>query len=373
MTRLYLDHAATTPLCEPAREAMLQWLSPGGNPSSLHQEGRRAKDAIDSARETLSEALGCLFAEVLFTASGTEAANLAIIGAALKNVDPSKKRILLGAAEHHCVLHTRPVLEKLGYQVELIRTDREARVNLLALQESLGPDVLLVSVMHANNEIGTLQPIREVADCCHKHGALLHCDAVQTFLAFPWKVGDLDADLVTLSAHKVNGPVGVGAIYMRAGVKLQPLTVGGGQEREMRAGTENVAAIAGFDAALRWRRGRYPTSLARNAFLGSLGDDWRPSAHLEGVLPGHAHGRFPGIEAETLLIRLDRMGLAASSGAACSSGSIEPSHVLLASGYTEQEAKEGLRFTFGLESSVREAEEAADLVRKAVDGIGASR
>jgi cysteine desulfurase len=362
--RLYLDHAATTPLLPEAREAMLPWLDQFGNPSSLHSEGRAAKDAIDQAREILSDSLGCLFAEVLFTSSGTEAANLAILGAALTNSDAKRNRILLGATEHHCVLHTRPLLEKLGYLVELLPVDRHSKLQTL---NSKLDDVLLLSLMHANNETGAIQPVHEVAELCRDNGVLFHCDAVQTFLKLPLP----DADLLTLSAHKVNGPKGVGAIRIRAGVKLQPLMLGGGQEREMRAGTENVAGIAGFAAAVNKNR-QNPTNVReiRDGFLVHLSPDATPTVpDKTQTLDSHAHVRFPGIDAETMLIKLDRMGVAASSGAACSSGSLEPSHVLLAMGYTPQEAKEGLRFTFGRGNTIEEAREAANRVNQAADEI----
>jgi cysteine desulfurase len=379
MRRIYLDHAATTPLAPEALEAMLPWLEDEyGNPSSLHADGRSAKDAIDEAREVVSGALGCLFAEVVFTGSGTEAANLAILGAALHNKDRSRSRILLGAAEHHCVLHTQPLLERFGYCVELIPVDREARVSPSALASLLGDDVLLVSVMHANNELGSLNTVRPLADLAHGVGALMHTDAVQTF-GRPWRVDDLDADLVSISAHKINGPKGVGALYLRAGVKLQPLIVGGGQEREMRAGTENVAGIAGFGAAVRLRGkrklaqddGRSSQEQARDAFVAELvSHGFVPTlSSFDEVLPGHAHLRLPGVDAETMLIRLDRMELSASSGAACSSGSLEPSHVLLACGYSERESREGLRFTFPIDADLAEAEEAAERVIEAADGI----
>lgn len=361
MTRIYLDHAATSPLLNVALEAMLPWLD-AGNASSLYLEGRNARAAIDEARETLSEALGCLFAEVLFTSSGTEAANMAILGAALSNADPKRNRILMSAVEHHCVLETQPILERLGYRVELIPASREALVSLEGLERTLSEDVLLVSVMHANNEIGTVQPAREISTLAQTRGALVHCDAVQTFRTLSWKVADLGADLVTISGHKIGGPKGVGAIYTRAGVILKPIMVGGGQEREMRAGTENVAAIAGFAAAVRAPR---VFGGARNAFVSAIsipGFVW--TTPFDQALPGHAHGRIPGVSAESLLIRLDREGISASSGAACSSGSLEPSHVLRAGGYSEDEAKEGLRFTFGPETRIEEAHSAASILNR---------
>lgn len=368
MRRIYLDHAATTPLHTSARGAMLPWLD-CGNPSSLHEEGRRARQAIDQAREVLSARLGCLFAEVLFTSSGTEAANLAIIGSALANQDPVRKRILFSASEHHCVLHTQPILEKLGYRVEILPVDNVARVQLGG---DSWEDVLLVSVMHANNELGTWQPVREVAEKSKSNGVLFHCDAVQTFGWYDWKVSDVDADLVTMSAHKLQGPKGVGAIYIRAGVKPQPISVGGGQEREVRAGTENVAAMVGFAAAL---NATTPSDTlakrkARDAFLAGLPPSgWQLTAPLDQVLDGHAHVRFEGASAESMLILLDRMGVSASSGAACSSGSLEPSHVLLACGYSEAIAKEGLRFTFGPSSTLEDAQEAAQRVGEAAKKV----
>ncbi|AIE84114.1 cysteine desulfurase family protein [Fimbriimonas ginsengisoli] len=367
--RIYLDHAATTPLSEAARQAMTPWLN-AGNASSLYQEGRQAKEAIDSAREAVSEALGCLFAEVIFTSGGTEAANLAIIGLALGNEDPARNRVLLGAAEHHCVLHTADVLRRLGYSVELVGVDREARLDMADLGRKLGPDVLLASVMHANNELGSINPIAEIADLVHGCGARLYVDAVQTFrrpdaIPLKWSVDDLRADLVSVSAHKVNGPKGTGALYVRAGTKIKALVGGGGQEREVRGGTENVAAIAGFGAAVR----QQPAS---------IDPEWceRLLTRLEGLgavrtvvhgpfLSSHVHVRFPGIDASTLLIALDRVGISASSGAACSSGSIEPSHVLLACGYSHGEAREGIRLTMGAGTELCQLDEAAERI----DGV----
>lgn len=367
-----MDHAATTPVHPDVVKAMRPWIEEEfGNPSSLHAEGRRAREAVDAARLALSERLGCLFAEMIFTSSGTEAANLAILGTALGNRDPQRNRVLMGAAEHHCVLHTQPILERLGCAVELVRVDRFARLELDDLADRLGDDVLLVCAMHANNELGTLQPISKIADLAKKAGALVFCDAVQTMNSIKgWTVDTLGVDLLAASAHKLQGPKGAGALYIRAGTPVKPWTVGGGQEREMRAGTENAAAIVGFGAAI-----ELPSvpgmREARSAFQRCLEARGAVRTVPESVacLDGHAHLRFPGASAESMLILLDRMGVSASSGAACSSGSLEPSHVLLACGYSEAEAKEGLRFTFGAESSVEEAEEAAALVWEAAQRV----
>lgn len=361
-----------------AIEAMRPWIEREfGNPSSLHEDGRRAKAAIDEAREALAESLQCLFAEVLFTSSGTEAANLAILGSALANMDGGRRRILMSAVEHHCVLHTIPILNKLGFKVDLIPVDREGVIDLNALEVLVGDDVLLLSLMHANNELGTLQPISEASAIAKSHGVMIHCDAVQSYLSKD--LSDIEADLLTLSAHKVNGPKGAGAIYIRAGIKLQPVLVGGGQEREMRAGTEDVAAVAGFGAAVR-AHCKDPSlmdgkKVLRDAFLDVL-DDSSAVITVEDrhrTLGGHAHLRFPGFDAETLLIALDQAGVSASSGAACSSGSLEPSHVLSACGYSPTEAKEGLRFTFGWPLMPEAAKEAAHRLLDVVARIEATR
>lgn len=359
MKRVYADHAATSPLLPHVREAMLPWLAAGANPSSLHAEGRMAKEAIDEAREILAAALGCEFGEVIFTASGTEAANLGVIGPALANEDSKRKRVLLATAEHHCVLHTEATLRKLGYQVEFVPVDRHAVVNLQALEEMLRDDVLLVSCMHANNEFGSIQPVQAVQDLCANHEVLFFCDAVQTFLTLP----PPQAELVSLAAHKIGGPRGVGALRIQAGTKVKPLVVGGGQEREMRGGTENVAGIVGFGAAVK-RQPPDRRAELRDAFVAALPEfDWVALGRAE-VLPGHAYGRMPGRSAETALIAFDRLGLSASSGAACSAGSVEPSHVMLAAGYSEIEASEGLRFSFGKGQSPADANMASAIVRE---------
>jgi cysteine desulfurase len=369
MDRIYLDHAATTPLHPTVREAMLPWLGPDyGNPSSLHAEGRRARAAVDEAREKVAAKLGCDFGELIFTSSGTEAMNLAILGAALGADDPSRRKVLISAAEHHAALHTAQLLPNLGFEVVSVRVDRFARIDLEDLQNKLGPEVLLVAAMHANNELGTLQPIAEVSRLCRRHGALYLCDAVQTFKSLSWNVDEIGADMAALSAHKIYGPKGVGALFVRAGTKLQAMSLGGGQERELRAGTENVPGIVGFGAAVDLEVGS--PRLAREAFLLELAKSpgWVRTvpADIE-TLPGHAHLRFPGLSAESMLIVLDRLGVAASSGAACSSGSLEPSHVLLAAGYTEREAAEGLRFTFGSATTEGQAREAASRVLAAAE------
>jgi cysteine desulfurase len=378
--RVYLDHAATTPLCPEARIAMKPWLEGEfGNPSSLYEEGRRAKAALDEAREVLAERLGCLFGEVVFTGSGTEAVNLAVLGLALAHGDGPRRRILFGAAEHHCVLHCAPTLTRLGFQVEIVPVDREARTDLDALERSTGPDVLFGAFMHANNEWGTVQDATAIGEILHRHGTWYVLDAVQT-LGSPENRPRMDifpADLIAVSAHKVCGPKGVGALAVRSGVPLAPLIVGGGQEREMRGGTENVAGIVGLAAAVKAIRpdDDERRRAARDRFLALLGSAFVPSADYRrpDTLAGHAHGRFPGLSAESLLIVLDRLGVAASSGAACSSGSLEPSHVALACGWSPAEAAEALRFTFGPETTLEEAETAAERVLLAAEQVASAR
>lgn len=370
--RIYLDHAATSPILPEVAAAMEPWIRASGNPSSLHQDGRRARQAMDAARETVATELGCEFGEVIFTSSGTEAANLAIVGAALAARAGDRKRVLASAVEHHCVLNTGRMLEALGFRLELVSVDRQGRVRLDALERAIDEDVLLVSLMHANNELGTIQPIEEARKLSHRRGSLFHADCVQTFTTRAVDIDKLKPDMITISAHKIGGPQGIGAVYIRAGTRVAPLVAGGAQEREMRAGTENVAAAVGFAEAIRQARlAPDNRKAARDGFLDALviSDLVETVAAREEILDGHAHLRAPGVDAETVLILLDRMGVSASSGAACSSGSLEPSHVLLACGYSATEAREGLRFTFGRTSSVAEAREGAARVGRAIRQI----
>lgn len=373
--RIYLDWAATAPLHPAAREAMMPWLDHVGNPSSLYLEGREARAAVDQARETLSGALGCEFGEVTFTGSGSEAVNLAIVGLALANRGSGRRRVLMSGTEHHCVLNTRKVLESLGFQIELLPVNQNGLIQQTATIERFADDVLLVSCMRANNETGAMQPVSEVFAAARDLGIVGHCDAVQSFLTLPDNVDTLGADLVSVSAHKVGGPKGVGALYVRAGTRLQPLICGGGQEREMRAGTENVAGIVGFAAAV----AHYSSGgkeAARDGFVQELDRltsvEWTLASGTP-TLPGHAHCSLPDISAESMLIVLDRMGVSASSGAACSSGSIEPSHVLLAMGWSLERARRGLRFTFGPSTTLQEAQEAARRCAEAASQIRATR
>ncbi len=349
------------------------------NPSSLYEGARRARTAIDLARDRIAEALGADSREVVFTSSGTESVNLAIFGTAWTHWGGSRRRFLFGGTEHHCVLKTESLLKLWGYEVETIPPRRNGRIEAEDVRERLSSDVLLVSVMHANNETGIINPAGEIGALCREYGVLYHCDAVQTFGLLPVRAEDLCADYISLSAHKLYGPKGVGALYIRSGVKPQPLLWGGTQERELRAGTENVAGIVGFGEAVRLAQEDTTRaeriSQVRDAFVLRLRErcaqEGLPLPLFTGytpegvpvvpLLPGHSHFRIPYASAETMLINLDLQEVDASSGAACSSGSLEPSHVLLAMGFTKEEASEALRFSFGKTNTLAEVEE---LVRR---------
>jgi cysteine desulfurase len=381
MPAVYLDHAATTPVDPRVRKAMEPYLkSEYGNPSSLHRWGRRARMAIDAARETVAAALNADPAEICFVSSGTESCNLAIIGCALK-APPHRRHILVSAVEHHCVLHAAEWLIPLGYTVEHIPVDHYGQVDPDAVRARIRDETWLISVMHANNEIGTLQPVETIARICRERGVWFHVDAVQTFGLLPVDVEAIGCDLLSVSAHKVYGPKGVGALYVRALTPLQPLMVGGGQERDRRAGTENVAGIVGFAEAVKLAQSLTPAEAERQtalrdefirAVLESI-PDASVTGHPTARLPGNAHFRFAGAPSDSLLIALDRAGIAASSGAACSAGSLEPSHVLLALGWDETAAQEGVRFTLGRDTTWDDLAYTVEVLRQEVARLRATR
>ncbi|MDX2065139.1 MAG: cysteine desulfurase family protein [Fimbriimonadaceae bacterium] len=368
--RIYLDYAATTPLDPAVRKAMLPWLD-AGNASSQYAEGRRARAAVDLARERVSQALGVDFGSCLFTGSGTEAATLAVVGAALARRPEGRDRVLLSSADHHCVTELRSLLERLGFRVTMLTVRPDATVDVAVVTRELDATVALVSTMHVNNEVGTFNPIPEIAAAAHAVGAWHHTDAVQSFTKVSWTMDSLGTDLVTVSAHKIYGPKGVGAIAIRPGVKLISLAPGGGQEREMRGGTENVAGIVGFGEAVRRAEPADGAGQLRARLRDGLAQIGATLTIPRDVptLATHVHVRFPGIPAETLLIRLDQEGVAASAGAACSSGSLEPSHVLQAMGWDEVAAAEGVRFTIGHPTTSDEIDEALRRIQRAVAGI----
>ncbi len=355
MREIYLDYAATTPLDPEVLQTMLPFLTQTyGNASSIHRYGRAARAAMDTAREQIATLINADFAEIYFTGSGTEADNLALFGA-MHAASKDKNHLIVSAVEHHAVLHAAHALQMQGYEVTTVPVDSMGCVAPETVAAALTDRTALVSIMHANNEIGTIQPIREIAKIAHAQGAKFHTDAVQTMGQMPIDVRELDCDLMTLSAHKIYGPKGVGALYIKQGTKISPQIHGGAQEREKRAGTENIAAIVGFGHAAsltQLRRETEPSHLEklRDGFLVKL-QTVIPDLRLNGDrllrLPNNLNVSVSGVEGPTLLMNLDRHGIAASSGSACSSGSIEPSHVLKAIGLNDSLASSGIRFSLG--------------------------
>jgi cysteine desulfurase len=359
---IYLDHAATTPVDPRVAAAMQPFLGEQfGNPSSIHALGRAARAAVDTARDTVASALNCDYAEICFTSSGTEADNLALIGVMLA-APKGRNHLVVSSIEHHAVSHAAKFLETQGYAVTFVKVDAEGFVDMEALAESMTERTALVSVVHGNNEIGTIQDITGIAKLAHDKGARFHTDAVQSFGSLPVDVKSLDCDLLSISAHKIYGPKGAGALYARIGVPLSPILVGGSQERERRAGTENTAGIVGFGGAVRLLQDMEGESsrltALRDKFIANLFEAI-PDIRLNGPvgprrLPNNVNISIAGVDGSAVLMNLDRLGIAASSGSACSSGSIEPSHVLTAIGLPPDLAASGIRLTLG--RSTREAD-----------------
>jgi cysteine desulfurase len=356
---IYLDHAATTRLDTEVLEAMLPFLRDAyGNASSIYSLGRESRRAVEHSREVAAAFFGARPKEILFTSGGSESDNLALRGVAWAQRRRGE-HIVTTQIEHHAVLHTCRALEKQGFAVTYLAPDREGRIDPAQVAEALTERTILVSVMHANNEVGTVQPIGEIGTLLRERGIVFHTDAVQSVGLLPVRPREIPADLVSLSAHKIYGPKGVGALYVRTGVRLTPQITGGDQEFDRRAGTENVAGIVGLGRALELVHGRGETEPAR---LQALRDrliqalqvrvpETLLTGHPTERLPGNASFIFRGIEGEPLLLNLDMRGVCASSGSACASGSVEPSHVLLAMGYTHAEAHGALRLTLGRENT----------------------
>ena len=346
----YLDNAATTQLSAAARNAMLSACNIYGNPSSLHRQGREATAQLERARETIAACIGAKPGEIYFTSGGTEADNQAIASCIGRG---RKTHVITSNIEHHAILHDLERLKKTrGITVTLVEVDRDGLVNPDDVRDAIREDTCLVSVMHANNEIGTIQPIAEIGAICRAAKVPFHCDAVQSVGHIPVDVKALNADMLSLSAHKFHGPKGVGALYCRQGIPLLPLLVGGAQERNRRAGTENLPAIAGMAAALAESIAEMDEVSARlTNFRTQLFDGLSAieRSHLNGSktqrLPGNVSFCFEGLEGEALLLHLDARGIAASSGSACTSGSLDPSHVLLAIGHPHEIAHGSLRLS----------------------------
>ena len=356
---IYLDNAATTRVSDAALNAMLPYFRQQyGNPSSLYAFGQEAKEALERARETVAGVLNCEPREIIFTSGGSEADNQAIRSAADIGARAGKRHIISTAFEHHAVLHTLSKLEKEGFEVTLLDVHSDGLVRVEELAAAIRPDTCLVTVMYANNEIGTIQPIAEVGRVCRERGVLFHTDAVQAAGHLPIDVRAQNIDLLSLSAHKFHGPKGVGALYARRGTALTNLIEGGAQERGKRAGTENTAGIAGLAAALdeaarNMERSSAQMTALRDRLIAGLSQI--PHSALNGDaerrLPGNVSFCFEGIEGESLLLLLDDKGICASSGSACTSGSLDPSHVLLAIGRPHEVAHGSLRLTLSEDTS----------------------
>ena len=376
--RVYFDYNATTPLASEVIEAVARASRDTfGNASSVHHFGQQAKAALDDARSELAALIHGDPSEIVFTSGGTEADNMAIRGAA-EAIEPTGRRHLIASAiEHEAVLNTLKALARRGWRTTLLPVDDSGIVAPDRLREALADDTALVSIMHANNEIGTIQPIAELAQLAHARGALLHTDAVQSLGKIPVDVRGLGADLLSLSAHKFNGPKGAGALWIKRGTRLLPTVTGGKHERNRRAGTENVPAIVGLGVAARLAGGKLGAEAARVAALrdrleeGILGGV--PGTAVNGArgsrVPNTSNISFDRVEAESLLIALDLEGIAVSTGSACSSGTLEPSHVLRAMGLSTHRTQNSLRFSLGMFSTDAEVDRVVEVLPRLVEKL----
>ncbi len=368
---VYMDYAATTPVRPEVLEAMAPYFSERfGNPSSLYALAREAKEAVEEARGRAAAAIGADPGEIFFTAGGTEADNWAIKGTALRG---KGDHIVTSAIEHHAVIHPCRALERQGYRVTYLPVDEFGRVDPADAEDAIADETILVSVMAANNEIGTIQPIRAIADIAHDHGVPFHTDAVQAIGAYPVDVDDMGADLLALSAHKFGGPKGAGALYIRRGTRIGTFMDGGAQERGRRAGTENVPGIVGLGRAIEVAtadiegHSRRLAAMRDRLIRGILDDipDTRLNGHPVERLANNVSVAFRYVEGESILLLLDALGIAASTGSACTSASLEPSHVLTACGLPHEEAHGSLRLTLGS----RNTEEDVDYVLSVLPGV----
>lgn len=376
--KIYLDHAATTSVRKEVVEAMLPFFTEHfANPMSVHSFGRDVKKYVEASRETIADYLGAEPKEIMFTGSGTESDNWAIMGYIRANTQKGK-HIITSQVEHHAVLHTCEYLEKEGFEVTYLPVDSEGFVDPVDLENSIRPDTVLVSIMHANNEIGTIQPIEELGQICKDKNIAFHVDAVQSTGVIPFNLKELPVDLLSMSAHKFYGPKGIGALYVRKGLRLKPLIFGGGQERGLRAGTHNHVGIIGMAKALELSVSELKENNAKIALLRDRLIDGIiskiPDVRLNGPrgdkrLPNNVNVSIRYIEGEGMLLHLDMLGIAASSGSACTSGSLDPSHVLLAIGLSHEIAHGSLRLSLGKENTEQEIDRVLEVLPKIVTNL----
>ncbi len=379
MRKVYLDHSATTPVRKEVLEAMVPYLSEVyGNASSVHAFGREARIAVENARETIAKLIGASKDELYFTSGGTEADNLALFGTA-RAKEKKGKHIITSVIEHHAVLDSAYELENRGYDVTYIPVDSEGIISVEDVKEAIREDTILVSIMLANNEIGTIQPIKEISKITKEKGIILHTDAVQAAGSMHLDVNDLGVDMMTISAHKFYGPKGVGALYVRKGFRPKPLFYGGSQEKKVRPGTESVANIVGMAKALELAvseiddtnkrikrlRGKLIKGIEENIPEVVL------NGHREKRLPNNANISFLYIEGESLILSLDVKGVAVSSGSACTSGSLDPSHVLMSMGMGHQQAHGSLRMTLGRTTTEEDIDYVLEVLPEIVDRLRA--
>ena len=377
MPRIYADNAATTKISQTAMKAMISAMENSyGNPSSIHQIGMAANDALQTAREQIARCLGCMPKEIFFTSGGTESDNQAIMSAAMLGAKQNKRHIISTAFEHHAVLHTLRRLKEQGFEIQLLDVGAEGNITAAQVEEAIRPDTCLVTVMFANNEIGSVLPIAEIGEACRAHGVLFHTDAVQAAGHIPVNVKKQNIDMLSLSAHKFHGPRGIGALYVKRGIELTSLMEGGGQERAKRPGTENLPAIMGMAAALKeectlMEQNEAKVTAMRDRLIQGLSQI--PYSILNGSrekrLPGNVNFCFEGVSGESLLLLLDSRGICASSGSACASGALDPSHVLLSLGLAPEIAQGSLRISLDISNTEEEIDYMLEVIPQVVEQL----
>lgn len=377
MPRIYADNAATTKISQTAMKAMISAMENSyGNPSSIHQIGMAANDALQTAREQIARCLGCMPKEIFFTSGGTESDNQAIMSAAMLGAKQNKRHIISTAFEHHAVLHNLRRLKEQGFEIQLLDVGAEGNITAAQVEEAIRPDTCLVTVMFANNEIGSVLPIAEIGEACRAHGVLFHTDAVQAAGHIPVNVKKQNIDMLSLSAHKFHGPRGIGALYVKRGIELTSLMEGGGQERGKRPGTENLPAIMGMAAALKeectlMEQNEAKVIAMRDRLIQGLSQITYSilNGSREKRLPGNVNFCFEGVSGESLLLLLDSRGICASSGSACASGALDPSHVLLSLGLAPEIAQGSLRISLDISNTEEEIDYMLEVIPQVVEQL----